>query len=175
MHLFGCAGVSRVSVGQGYSGRGAPGLAAVTPLVAERGLSRRAGFSSCSTRAPGAQTQWLRAHGLSCLAACGIFPDQGSNLQELHWQADSTAELPGKVLGRCFYPAIPPGLRGGEQGSIRASLPCFLLTLLSILHQVEGQVVTPPTGQGFPPSHPGSLYIKPGTSGSYFVDDRLRV
>ena len=29
------------------------------------------------------------AHGLSCSAACGIFPDQGSNPCLLHWQADS--------------------------------------------------------------------------------------
>ena len=29
------------------------------------------------------------AHGPSCSAACGIFPDQGSNLCPLHWQADS--------------------------------------------------------------------------------------
>ena len=29
------------------------------------------------------------AHRLSCFAACGIFPDQGSNLCPLHWQADS--------------------------------------------------------------------------------------
>ena len=29
------------------------------------------------------------AHGLSCSAACGIFPDQGPNLCPLHWQADS--------------------------------------------------------------------------------------
>ena len=29
------------------------------------------------------------AHGLSCSAACGIFPDQGSNLCPLHWQVDS--------------------------------------------------------------------------------------
>ena len=28
-------------------------------------------------------------HGLSCSAACGIFPDQGSNLFPLHWQVDS--------------------------------------------------------------------------------------
>ena len=27
--------------------------------------------------------------GLSCSAACGIFPDQGSNPCPLHWQADS--------------------------------------------------------------------------------------
>ena len=29
------------------------------------------------------------AHGPSCSAACGIFPDQGSNRCPLHWQADS--------------------------------------------------------------------------------------
>ena len=29
------------------------------------------------------------AHGLSCYAACGIFPDQGSNPCPLHWQTDS--------------------------------------------------------------------------------------
>ena len=28
-------------------------------------------------------------HRLSCSAACGIFPDQESNLSPLHWQADS--------------------------------------------------------------------------------------
>ena len=28
-------------------------------------------------------------HRLCCSAACGIFPDQGSNLCPLHWQADS--------------------------------------------------------------------------------------
>ena len=28
-------------------------------------------------------------HRLSCSAACGIFPDQGSNPCPLHWQADS--------------------------------------------------------------------------------------
>ena len=32
---------------------------------------------------------YLVAHGLSCSAACGIFPDQGSNPCALHWQADS--------------------------------------------------------------------------------------
>ena len=28
-------------------------------------------------------------HGLSCPAACGLFPGQGSNLCPLHWLADS--------------------------------------------------------------------------------------
>ena len=39
------------------------------------------------------------AHGLSCSAAYGIFPDQGSNPCLLHWQADSfNTEQPGKSL-----------------------------------------------------------------------------
>ena len=39
-----------------------------------------------------AQQLWLtgsRAHGLSCSAACGILPDQGSNPCPPHRQADS--------------------------------------------------------------------------------------
>ena len=31
----------------------------------------------------------IAAHGPSCSAACGIFPDQGTNPHPLHWQADS--------------------------------------------------------------------------------------
>ena len=31
----------------------------------------------------------VAAHALSCSAACGILPDQGSNPRRLHWQADS--------------------------------------------------------------------------------------
>ena len=57
----------------------------------ERGLlllwstgSRRAGFSSC-----GHLGSVVVARGLSCSAARGIFPDQGSNACPLHWQADS--------------------------------------------------------------------------------------
>ena len=62
-------------------------------------------FSSCSERGPlftavrgpfplrstGSRRAGLVvvAHGLSCSAACGIFPDQGSNPCPLHWQADS--------------------------------------------------------------------------------------
>ena len=40
--------------------------------------------SCCGAQAPDAQ-----AHGPSRSAACGIFPDQGSNPCPLHWQADS--------------------------------------------------------------------------------------
>ena len=58
-------------------------LVAVASLVAEHGLQAR-----------GLQQLWhagsvVVAHGLCCSTACGIFPDQGSNLCPLHWQADS--------------------------------------------------------------------------------------
>ena len=35
------------------------------------------------------QASVVVAHRLSCSTACGIFPEQGSNLCALHWQADS--------------------------------------------------------------------------------------
>ena len=46
------------------------------------------GLSSCSSCALERRLSSV-AHGLSCSAACGIFPDQGSNLCPLHCQADS--------------------------------------------------------------------------------------
>ena len=44
----------------------------------------------------GLSSSGLRAHGLSCSMACGIFLDQESNLYLLHWQVDS---LPLKHQG----------------------------------------------------------------------------
>ena len=44
----------------------------------------------------------LEAHGSTCSSACGIFPDQGSNLCLLHWHVDSLSlrhqESPPKAL-----------------------------------------------------------------------------
>ena len=78
--------------------------------MAELGLRFCArAFSSCSKQGPlfiavhGPQYRGLSllstgsrcagsvvvAHGPSCSAACGIFPDKGSNPCPLHWQADS--------------------------------------------------------------------------------------
>ena len=51
-------------------------LIAVASLVLEHKLS--GGWASV-----------VVAHGLSHPAACGIFPDQGSNLGPWHWQTDS--------------------------------------------------------------------------------------
>ena len=50
----------------------------------------------CGTRASAAVVSGLQSPGsiavvlgLSCLAGCGVFLDQGLNLRLLHWQADS--------------------------------------------------------------------------------------
>ena len=55
-------------------------LTIAASLVAEHRLQTRR-LSSCGSVAV--------AHGPSCSAACGIFPDQGANPCPLHWQADS--------------------------------------------------------------------------------------
>ena len=47
------------------------------------------GFSCCGAQALGAWASVVVPQGLSCSAARGIFPDKGSNLCPLHWQADS--------------------------------------------------------------------------------------
>ena len=67
-------------------------------LMAVLGLRLRVrALSSCGKRGPlllrstGSRHAGsvIVAHGPSCSAACGIFPDQGSNPCPLHWQADS--------------------------------------------------------------------------------------
>ena len=56
-------------------------------------------FSTCSSV--------VMAQGLSCSVACRIFPDQGSNLCPLYWQADS---LPLDHQGslRLTFPSVEP-------------------------------------------------------------------
>ena len=56
-------------------------------FIAVRGpLSRPLLLRSTGSRCPGSV---IVAHGPNCSAACGIFPDQGSNPCPLHWWADS--------------------------------------------------------------------------------------
>ena len=70
-------------------------LIVVASLVAEHGLqARRLRQLQHAGSVVVAHGLWSTgsvfvAHGLSCSMACGIFPDQGSNLCPLHWQADS--------------------------------------------------------------------------------------
>ena len=60
----------------GHSSSRCTGLSLSWPLLLRNKGSRLAGSV-------------IVAHGPSCSAACGIFPDQGSNPCPLHWQADS--------------------------------------------------------------------------------------
>ena len=69
-------GLSPVAVSGGYSSSRCAGLSLSWPLPLRSTGSRHAGSV-------------VVAHGLSCSAACGIFPDQGLNPCPLHWQADS--------------------------------------------------------------------------------------
>ena len=69
-------GLSPVVASGGHSSLRCAGLSPSRPLLLRSTGSRRAGSV-------------IVAHGPSCSAACGIFPDQGSNPRPLYWQADS--------------------------------------------------------------------------------------
>ena len=70
-------------------------LIAVASVVSEHGLQARGlqqlWCAGSVVVACGLQSSGLvvMAHGLSSSMACGIFPDQSTNLCRLHWQADS--------------------------------------------------------------------------------------
>ena len=69
-------GLSPAVASGGHSSSQCAGLSPSRPLPLWSTGSRHAGSA-------------VMAHGPSCSAACGIFPDQGSNPCSLHWQADS--------------------------------------------------------------------------------------
>ena len=69
-------GLSLVAASRGHSSSWCAGLSLSRPLLLQSTSSRRAGSVAV-------------AHGPSCSAARGIFPDQGSNPCPMHWQADS--------------------------------------------------------------------------------------
>ena len=69
-------GLSLVAASGDHSSSRCAGLSLSRPLLLRGTGSRRAGSV-------------IVAHGPSRYAACGIFPDQGSNPCPPHWQADS--------------------------------------------------------------------------------------
>ena len=69
-------GLSLVAASGGHSSSRCTGLSPSQPLLLRSTGSRRTGSV-------------IVAHGPCCSAACGTFPDQGSNPCLLHWQADS--------------------------------------------------------------------------------------
>ena len=72
------------------------------------------------------------AHGPSCSAACGIFPDQSSNPCLLHWQADSQPlrhqESPVPLLLRVSYSTMSP---------VALFFPIFISATLAIYQFLE--------------------------------------
>ena len=69
-------GLSLVAASGGHSSSRCAGLSLSRPLLLRSTGSRCSGSVAV-------------AHGPSCLVACGILPNQGSNPCPLHWQADS--------------------------------------------------------------------------------------
>ena len=69
-------GLSLVAASGGHSSSRCAGLSLSRPLLLRSTGSRRSGSA-------------IVGHGPNRSAACGIFPDQGSNPCPLHWQADS--------------------------------------------------------------------------------------
>ena len=84
-------GLSLVVASGGHSSSRCAGLSLSQPLLLRSTGSRRAGSV-------------IVAHGPSCYAARGIFPDQGSSLCPLHWQADcQSLRHQGSPKLRIFY------------------------------------------------------------------------
>ena len=87
-------GLSLLAASGGHSSSRCAGLSLSQPLLLRSTGSRRAGSA-------------IVAHGPSRSAACGIFPDQGSNPCPLNWQADSQPQRhQGSPQLLCFYNTI---------------------------------------------------------------------
>ena len=90
-------GLSLVAASGGHSSSQCAGLSLSRPLLLRSTGSRRTGSV-------------IVAHGPSCSAACGIFPDQGSNPCPLHWQVDSQPlRHQGSPMAGGFLTTAPPG------------------------------------------------------------------
>ena len=96
-------GLSLVAASGGHSSSRCAGLSLSRPLLLRLAGSRRAGSV-------------VVAHGPSCSAACGIFPDQGSNPCPPHWQADSQPLRHQGSPCLCFYGSFFRGNGTNRQG-----------------------------------------------------------
>ena len=123
-------GLSPVAASGGHSSSRCAGLSLSRSLLLRSTGSRRAGSV-------------VVAHGLSCSAACGIFPDQGPNPCPLHWQADSQPlrhqgspqylflfSLALYILELAF-PALTRDienlLSGSSFSAVSSQSPCFII------------------------------------------------
>ena len=100
-----CSGFLQLRVSRGCSPLRCTGCSLRWLLLLQSTGSRLVGFSSWGTQA---RWFWLMgpivvASGGNCSAACGIFPDQGSNPCPLPWQADSYPLYHTQVPRIAFY------------------------------------------------------------------------
>ena len=117
-------GLSLVVASGGHSSSRCAGLSLSRPLLLWSTGSRRAGSV-------------VVAHRPSCSAACGIFPDQGSNPFPLHWQADSQ---PLRHQGS----PMPFLMKSTGQVFCRLSLNLGLADVFSLLNWSYGFWRNPP-------------------------------
>ena len=100
--------LSLVVASGGHSSSRCAGLSLSRPLLLQSTGSRRSGSV-------------VVAHGPSHSAACGIFPDQGSNPHPLHWQADSQ---PLRHQGSpCQGIVMPTEAHSPQHWEVRLGLP----------------------------------------------------
>ena len=108
-------GLSLVAASGGHSSSRCAGLSLLPPVLLRNTGSRRAGSV-------------IVAHRPSCSAACGIFPNQGSNPCPLHWQADSQPlrhqGSPIRSLWADFLGSLSQGFPQGQNKGI--GLDCSL-------------------------------------------------
>ena len=131
-------GLSLVAASGGHSSSRCAGLSLSRPLLLRGTGSRHAGSV-------------VVAHGPSCSAACGIFPDQGSNPCPLHWQAGSQPlRHQGSPLGNLLLVFLLPSLLPySPEGSFKnpsqvTSLLCPEPSVAPTSLRVEATVLTWP-------------------------------
>ena len=125
IHLWLCwvfvsvRGLPLVAASGGHSSSRCAGLSLSRPLLLRSTGSRHAGSV-------------VVAHGPSCSAACGIFPDQGSNQCPLHWQADS--QPPRHQGSPCFRFKENKNLHKGESGSHPCSAHSLFFFFINFIY-----------------------------------------
>ena len=125
---------SPVAESGGHSLSQCAGLSLSRPLSLRSTGSRRAGSV-------------VVAHRPSCSAACGIFPDQGSNPCPLHWQADSQ---PLRHQGSPTPWGFKAETRAREVGEDLRAVSLYVFQYLINSHSPTAAVSTPPVNTNTP-------------------------
>ena len=137
-------GLSPVVASGGHSSSRCTGLSLSRLLLLRSTGSRRTGSV-------------IVAHGPSCSTACGIFPDQGSNLCPLHWQADSQPLRHQGSPTFFFYILFHYGLSQDiEYSSLCYTVGPCCLSILNVIVCIY-QPQTPSASLSLPHSLPHSL------------------